>query len=360
MTEQTTAAPAQEPVRQNEVTSFKEVQDIARRAGQELSGKSDDEVLKWLDSGDTAADRPFEIPGSKEIPKAPEGEPQEPADADPGDEAAKAKEPEKAAGEGEDEKPADGDEPPVEEESAYETALRALRRAKTPQAVLRGMKREQVMAWGMELAKVQSVADQAFTELRELRSAKATPENQAGGQTNAPVTADATALADLTGKLSQALGLDEEGGAVLSEALKARDKLVADELARRDQRDQARDSVLANLMLEQARSQLVDRFPGLKEREKYGPVLDKARALFRGGEYESVVDAMEDASKLLLGDEIAAELAQKAAKKAAGRPTAPKGRAQPMALSYDQKLDATLRALESGQTREQAAVAGGW
>lgn len=345
--------------------NFKEVQDLARRVGKTMGGKSEDEVLGWLDAGDTPADRPAARPAG--LPAAAEGQDEpvdleeasaaaeartrgpgdQPDDGDPGDAAPKAQ------------KPATEAAADPAEESTYETALRALRRAKTPTAVIRGMPREQVVAWGLELAKVQSGADQAFTRLRELESSEQPREIPSGAPTQAPTTADATDEAHLE-ELRDALGLDEEGGAVLAKALQARDARVQAELSKRDQRDSIRDAALANLVLEGARNQLRDRFPSLADREKYGEVVSKTRALYRGGGYDSVSDAMEDAASLVLKDDVTASSEKKALAKARGRVTAPNARQASRPPSQEDRFAATLLALESGQTREQAAQAGGW
>lgn len=367
MTDQEVVEPVPAIESDGSAINFKEVQDLARRVGKTMSGKSETEVLAWLDAGDTPADapavRPAGLPAASGHPgdgvdleeasnaaeaaqAATAGPGEESPDADPGDAAPRAQKP--------------GDEPPADpaDESTYETALRALRRAKTPTAVIRGMPREQVVAWGLELARVQAGADQAFTRLRELESSEQPAENPSGGQTNAPETADATDEAHLE-ELTEALGLDKEGGEVLAKALKARDARVQSELAKRDQRDKLRDKALADLVLQGARNQLRDRFPSLANREQAKAVDDKARALFRSGGYETVLDAMEDAASLVLKDDVKAASEKAAAAKARGRTTPPTARPSRPANQED-RFAATLVALESGQTREQAAQAGGW
>lgn len=367
MVEQEPATEGTEAVAHEAQTiQFKEVQDIARRVGQSMSGKSESEVLEWLDAGDTPPDRPAARPAGLPAGAGPEN----PVDIEDASASAEAAEKAKAALAAAGEAPAEGEPaetaPKAEEpatdpadESAYEAALRALRRAKTPTAVIRGMPREQVVAWGLELAKVQAGADQAFTRLRELESSERPQENPSGQATPPAATADATDAADLA-ELSEALGLDKEGGAVLAKALQARDARVQAELTRRDQRDQVRDAALANLVLESARNELRDRFPSLADRSKFNDVKEKARQLYRGGGYETAVDAMEDAAALILKDDVKAASDKTALAKARGRTTPPTARQPAKTQSHEDRLGATLAALDSGATREQAAAAGGW
>ena len=250
-----------------------------------------------------------------------------------------------------------------EEEAAYEEALRALRRAKTPSDVLRKLTREQVLAWGGPLAKNQADTDRAYTELSELRSKTSEAANPARGATNAPPT-EATAQADLAAvqtKLSEVLGLDEEGGAVLREGLDALVKPLASQLAARDQRDSARDAAIANLLLKSAAVDLVDRFPQVKDPAKFGEVAKKARANINSGDYTSVESALEDACKVVFYEAAKDTGEKKALDRARGRMSPPSQRPKaPAAMSLDDRMNAVLAGIDEGASESEIRSRSGW
>ena len=346
-------------------------QESFQALGEAIEGVKSAQDKMTADEFFAAHDQPVDgeddlvAPLAGEKPKAVKPEKGKPApkdesdDADPGDAApdtkakAKAKEAEPAAS--------------VEDEAAYEDALRALRRAKTPDGVVRNLSREEVLAWGGSLAQIQRDTDGKITELQQLRSrgTETDTEKPESGATHAPST-EATAQADLTEvhtKLSEILGLDEEGGAVLKQGLEALVKPLAARLDAFDQRTQSRDAAIARLMLRAEGSELVDRFPQLKDRQKFEKVSDRALKLAKTGEYDSLSSALEDAATLEFRDEIVqtrvTEAEKKAAAKQRGRMSPPSQRPKSSAsLSVEERMDAVLAGIDAGETEIRAR--GGW
>jgi hypothetical protein len=136
------------------------------------------------------------------------------------------------------------------------------------------------------------------------------------------------------------------------------------ELAERAQRDAARDNAVASILVDNARSRLVERFPQLGDDARFKAVQDKMQQLISGGGYDSVQAAMEYASTVLFSKEILAAQASQQEKKnsakAKGRPAAPSSPPPPEALSHDERLDVVLAKLESGATPDEARTAAGW
>ena len=252
-----------------------------------------------------------------------------------------------------------------EDQAAYEEALRALRRVKVPDARLRTLSREEVLAWGGPLALDQRKTDGLITELQQLRSRQVDdPEKPEGGATNAPKT-EAIPQADLSAKLAEVLGLDEEGGAVLRQGL---DAIVAPLMARieeRDQRDARRDAAVARLMLKDAAAGLVDRFPQLKDPERLSQLGPKVIANLNTGAYDSMAAALEDAAKAAYYDELLASAVQatekKALARARGRMSTPSQRPKSSeSLSVDERLDAVLSGIDAGESDAEISARSGW
>lgn len=252
-----------------------------------------------------------------------------------------------------------------EDEAVYEESLRALRRIHAPSKTLSGLSREEVIAWAAPLLKVQADTDRAYTELQQLRSRAVSEdvEKPARDATNAPKT-EAIAQADLS-KLSEALGLDEEGGAVLRQGLESIVAPLAASIEERDQRDSRRDAAVARLMLKDAAAELADRFPQLKDQAKLSQLAPKVIANINSGAYDSMSAALEDAAKSAFYDELLAAQAQatekKALARARGRMSAPSQRPKSAAsLSIEERLDAVLAGLDAGETEAEIRARSGW
>lgn len=249
------------------------------------------------------------------------------------------------------------------DEAAYEEALRALRRAKTPTDVIRKLSREQVLAWGQPLAKTQADTDKTYTELAALRAQASEAQKATRGATNAPDT-EATASADLSAvqqKLAEVLGLDEEAGGVLREGLEALVRPLVSRLEERDQRDSRRDAAIAKLLLKSEAAGLVDRFPQLKEPAKFDAAAKRAMTLINTGSYASMADALEDAATLEFRDQVVQSGEKKALDRARGRMSAPSQRPKAVAaMSIDERLDAVLSGLDAGESEAAIRTRSGW
>jgi len=261
--------------------------------------------------------------------------------------------------------PAEDVDATPEEEANYEDALRALRRAKTPSAVVQGLSREEVVAWGSQLAKIQRDADGKITELQQLRS-KGTetdaPEKPESEPTEATTRADLTAVHT---KLSEVLGLDDEGGEVLREGLEALVSPLIGRLDAREQRDSRRDAILMQLVLKETAAELTDRFPQLATREGLKRVERRVQANLASGVHDNMLSALEDAAKAEFYDEQMSSRGKQsemsATARARGRMSSPSQRPKSaVSMSLDDRLEAVLSGLDNGETDSEISARSGW
>lgn len=253
------------------------------------------------------------------------------------------------------------------DQESFVLGLRALKRWKTPQKAIDAMSRAEVIAWGQEVAGMQgnlddiarrSKAPQQNTDPREPEPAASKPEPQearaAKGDTK-PV-AEGTPRVDLsatTTKLAEVLGLDARDGQVLETALSAIVEPLRSELAARDQRDRARDNLLAEMMLQDSRRRLQGQFPGLEDATQFQAVRERAQKLIGSGGYDNLDDAMEDASRMVFFNSATNDAATQASKlaraKALGSVAAPsQTRPASRDLSPDEQETEALALIEAG------------
>lgn len=339
---------AANPAEQSGTDMMVEAERLSTALGQQTKGKTEDEILSFLDA-DIGSQASFQTPtDAPEAKPAPEPEEEAEAQEETAEEAQEA--------------PAE-DDLEAEPDQDLERALSALRRYKTPDAVLKSMDRDQLIRWGSHLAKIQGDYDKTYTTLREMQDSESDPN--AGEQV--PTRAEAAPSVDIgatTKKLAEVLGLDEQDGQILDEVFTGIVEPLRRELSERAQRDAARDTAVASILMDTARSRLVERFPQLGDEAKFAPVQQKMQQLIRGGGYDNVASAMEDAAWIIYGKEMqAARSSQQDSKnlaKAKGRPAAPTSKTPPAALSHDERLTTVLQKLEAGATQEEARAAAGW
>jgi hypothetical protein len=248
----------------------------------------------------------------------------------------------------------------------YEAALAALRRYKTPSAVLDKMSPAEVIQWGQHVAKIQGDTDKAYTDLRELKKSR-TEEPTSQKPREEATTTEATPgpdLSETTAKLTELLGLDAKDGQVLEKAFEAVTAPLRRELESRDRRDQARDNALTELLLDGTRRRLQERFPQLGDDGKFETVKQQTMKQMASGGYDNLADAMMDAARIALFDDASATQSSNAQAEARARgraaPAVPSPRTPPAALSLDERLDKTLEMLDSGASQDEARAAAGW
>lgn len=175
-----------------------------------------------------------------------------------------------------------------------EAAVRALRRAKTPQSVMDGLSDEDLIAWGSQLAKIQSDVDNKL-------SAKTASEPEEDGDDDDDVTDTPTsAPADVTGDVdwdSLTAPLKDTFGDDDAEAVIAPMRTIFERMG---QQNQMLTNAVEGLLIKESFRQLSDAYPQLADPEQQEAVKAKARSL-NWGEYQSMDDLLHDAARLEFG-----------------------------------------------------------
>lgn len=227
-------------------------------------------------------------------------------------------------------------------------AMRALKRAKTPQSVIDGMSEQALSEWGQELASVQKESDGFSHQLAELRK-QIVPEPTAEAQAE-PADAD-QAYQDIASYFG-----DEAVGplkALLDPLLKAAtpqpngevEKLAA-QLREQVQRD--------------ARRELQEKHPefGLDDDGRWSQLIDSRKA--DKNEYATEREALDAHRRLLFADEVNADArklqAETRKRRDDGQPTPPSGGSPPGELSPAKLEDAYLDAQFSGDAKKMAHI----
>jgi hypothetical protein len=175
-----------------------------------------------------------------------------------------------------------------------EAAIRALRRAKTPQSVMDSMSDSDLVEWGLELAKIQSEVDKKLSANRaepgeDGSDAASEPDTTQQAQ---PVVTGALDWDQMTAPLKDTFGSDD------AEAMVAPMRAVFDTLA---QQNQMLQGAVENLLVRESFRGLEGKYPQLAEPDQREAVTAKVRSL-NTAEYQSVDDLIADAARLVLGN----------------------------------------------------------
>jgi hypothetical protein len=248
----------------------------------------------------------------------------------------------------------------------FETALRALRRAKTPNSVIRTLSRSDLIAWGREAAEVQARVDQSYTELQELKAKASTPTPQTQATPSRPTAeVEGAPVVDLKAartKLADVLGLDGKDGQVLEEALGAVVAPLQRELAERTERLDALYQAVETMAVRDTRRRLEGQFPELADEAVFGKVIEQAKAM-KGPGYTSIDDLLEDAFRVVHSrtSPASAQASKVAQAKAQGRPAPPSQRPAQKPLTPDERDSRVLQLLDAGVAPgDIEAQAGTW
>jgi hypothetical protein len=198
------------------------------------------------------------------------------------------------AGEQDDEADSPSNEPVVARSEEREAAVRALRRAKTPQSVMDGLSDEDLIAWGAQLAKIQADVDNKLSAKTDSESEEDGDDTVEAADTPAPAQADATADIDwdaLTAPLKDTFG-DDDAEAVIAP--------MRTMFQRVSQQNQMLSNAVEGLLIKESFRQLSDAYPQLADSEQLEAVKAKARSL-NWGEYQSMDDLLRDAARLEFG-----------------------------------------------------------
>lgn len=205
--------------------------------------------------------------------------------------------------EGEEREAGEQESDPADEPSAVEdevpaadreAAVRALRRAKTPQSVMDSMSDSDLVEWGLELAKIQSEVDKKLSANRaepgeDGSDAASEPDTTQQAQ---PVVTGALDWDQMTAPLKDTFGSDD------AEAMVAPMRAVFDTLA---QQNQMLQGAVENLLVKESFRGLEGKYPQLAEPDQREAVTAKVRSL-NTAEYQSVDDLIADAARLVLGN----------------------------------------------------------
>ena len=240
-----------------------------------------------------------------------------------------------------------------------EKAISALRRDGLPKSVIEQMTDEQVIETGLKRAKVQSDTDDAFRQLSELKNQ--TPVEEESGEESssnaAPVDhPDSVDLDEAMTGFTEIFG--EDAGGALKAPLKAAMTPLHNRLEESGQQMQMMARQMEELLIRDARRELSSKFPALEEQGKFESVRERMATLVKSGEYQDIPSLMSDASRIVFSDESAdavkASRNVRDAHRANGQPTPASSRIPAQALSFEEKEDAVLTALEAGESVSNA------
>lgn len=214
-----------------------------------------------------------------------------------------------------------------------EAAIRALRRAKTPQSVIDSLSDDDLMKWGADLAKIQQDVDSKLSAkpASEPEEDKDQPTEPVVNQSTGPIAWD-----EVIAPLKDTFGDDD------AEAMVAPMRAVYDAL---QSKNQVLENAVETLLLRESFRQLESKWPQLAEPEQQSAVRAKAASLNQS-QYESWDDLISDAARLALGDprDAAREKRSSVSRKRSASQTRSSNRkvaSQPKS-EYDQGFDAYL------------------
>lgn len=173
-----------------------------------------------------------------------------------------------------------------------EAAVRALRRAKTPQSVMDGLSEEDLIAWGAQLAKIQADVDNKLSA-----KADSEPDEDDDAPQEAPDTTVAAAAAGdfdwdaVTAPLKDTFGDDD------AEAVVAPMRAIFERVS---QQNQMLANAVEGILIKESFRQLTGAYPQLADPDQQEAVKTKARSL-NWGEYQSMDDLLRDAARLEFG-----------------------------------------------------------
>jgi len=233
--------------------------------------------------------------------------------------------------------PEAGDEPDTATgtatDSDRESAVRALRRAKTPQSVIDSLSDEDLLKWGADLAKIQADVDSKLSAkpASEPEEDKGQPKETAAYQPAGPIEWE-----QVIAPLKDTFGDDD------AEAMVAPMRAVYDAL---QSKNQVLENAVETLLLKESFRQLESKWPQLADPEQQQAVRAKASSLNQQ-QYQSWDDLISDAARLALGNprDVAKEQRSSVSRKRSASQTRSTGRKvapQPKS-EYDRGFDAYI------------------
>lgn len=231
---------------------------------------------------------------------------------------------------------------------ALDEAWSVLRRDGFKQDDLALLSDEAVLRLAAHRKKVQGDVDRMLSEAKP-KSQEQNPE-----ESEAPVTAEATAGQPTGDHLQQAaksfadyVGLDDEGAKLLA---KSYEQLVTP----LSQQVQAMQNYIAEQQIEAARQQLAGQFPQVADRnsDDYGRVVNRMNKLYSEGSHKNLNQLMEDAIAFEFRNEIRQQASEANTKlrnlRTNGTPVKAKGAQAQPEMSAEELEDQVLQLLESG------------
>ena len=253
------------------------------------------------------------------------------------------------------------DEQPEDRGTAFEKAVSVLQRAKVPKAVIDSLSEADAMAWADDQAKSQATTDETYRRNAELeRQLKGEDGSHEGeSQSEEPPAGVDNPDRELEA-FSEAFG--EEASGALAD-------YVGKRVGQSEQRASAMETMLENMIIENATASMRESFPQLDDADNVSKMVETATALVSTGTYSGEVvsamkTAMKDAANQLWAEDnrtvTAAAKNQLQAKRRQGTSSVPHGSRTPdTSLSSDERDDRVLRALEEGASIGDARKAWG-
>ena len=252
-------------------------------------------------------------------------------------------------------------------EDEQKAAMRALRRERTPQALIDKMLNENpdaLVEWGLDLAEKQRNVDGYSEKMAQLQSELSSLRGDKPAQQAAAPGSDIDFDA-LVKPIAERF--DPELSSTFKDALKT----ITDKLTRQHQQEQARlREELGNVakhtesvMVERARERLKERFPQTENASVWRQVRAKAEHLAKAGGYGSVDEIMTDAAKIVLHDHAQTDykirLAMDREDRANGTPTPPPRNGNPAntPMSPQEWEREVFRRSSRGESEKQIAKA---
>lgn len=244
----------------------------------------------------------------------------------------------------------------VEEANALERARTALRRDGVPVAVIDGLEQEKLLRWGGSRAKAHADTDDAFRQLGELRKEKETWTAKAAETPKESAPTEPTEqpfdLKTLGTTLQEAL-LDEKAAEAVGGAIKSLNdyhgrntQQLRSELASLKQTNEQLSMAFLRIEERDARRELSDRFPQLKDASDFAKVQEKMVKLAPSGAYESMRDLMAEAATIIFPEAASQRDVNGLRSRMNGQPTVPDRKTLPKSLSSEERSIDFLKELE--------------
>ncbi|HEX7787016.1 MAG TPA: hypothetical protein VF653_12425 [Methylomirabilota bacterium] len=240
-----------------------------------------------------------------------------------------------------------------EDEQEYESALKALRFDGYTKKDIEALGRANVLRIGAKRAKSQAELQHKLNERAELLNQQKSSARTEGDTAEPSQPAKQSAqLADLRKKAADEYG--EDFATLLDEYVQAASGSRENGNGAHDRTIAMLSDTVEGLLIERARSELVDRFPKLADKSVLAKVKQKMEQLVAGGGYSDVGELMFDSASIVLGHEQASTEKAKPRTKLSSQPHAPGRQVQRKPLTDEERDDIYLQARFDGKSKEEA------